>query len=81
MGAHRTADATVSASDANTVTPSDATVIPVTRALYIGTGGDVVVRMASGVTRTFKNTISGILPIQVDKVMAATTATDILALY
>lgn len=81
MGAFRTSDATVSAHGAVAVTKSDATVIPVTRALYIGTGGNLVVRMADGQTVTFTAVPSGIFPIQVDQVHAATTAADIVALY
>lgn len=68
--------------NAAAVTKSDATVLPTTRALYIGVAGDVVVTMAGGATPiTFKAAPVGILPIQVTKVLAATTATDILALY
>lgn len=71
-----------SASNAAAVTKSDATIIPTTRALYIGVTGDVVVTMAGGATPiTFKAAPVGILPIQVTKVLAATAATDILALY
>lgn len=86
-GAYHNVDSIVSARDAVTVTPSDATVIPVTRALYIGTGGTLVVRMAGGpggpsaTSVTFLSVPQGILPIQVDQVLAATTATGILALY
>ena len=64
------------------VTKSDATVIPATRALYIGVTGDVVVTMVSGATPiTFKAVPVGTLSVQVTQVLAATTATDILALY
>jgi hypothetical protein len=81
-GAHRSADATVAASRAVAVTTSDATIIPVTRALYIGTGGTLVVRMAGDQTNcTFLNVAQGVFPIQVDMVLTATTATGIVALY
>lgn len=63
------------------VTKSDATIIPTTRAVYVGVAGDLVVRMASGATATFKAAPVGILSIQVDQVRDATAATDILALY
>jgi hypothetical protein len=64
------------------VTESDVTVIPATRALYIGVSGDVVVTMQSGATPiTFKSVPVGILNIAVTQVLAATTATDIVALY
>lgn len=82
-GAYHNADATVAARDAVTVTVSDATVIPVTRALYIGTSGNVAVRMAgSGASITFINVAVGVFPIQVDQVLStATTASNIIALY
>jgi hypothetical protein len=76
------ADATRAAADAVAVTTSDVTVIPVTRSLYIGTGGTVVVRMARGTTATFTNVAAGIFPVQVDQVLSTgTTASGILALY
>lgn len=52
------------------------------RGLYIGGGGDVVVKSVSdGSAVTFKAVPAGtILPIRVNFVMAATTATDIIAL-
>jgi len=82
MAAYRTADATCPAHGAVAVTKSDATVIPVTRSLYIGVTGDVVVTMADGQTPiTFKAVPVGILAIQVTQVLNATAATDILALY
>ena len=64
------------------VVPNDTTEIPVTRALYVGVGGDIHVVMADGQTATFVSVPTGIiLPIQVSKVLVATVATDILALY
>lgn len=82
MGKHRTADATAPAHSAVAVTASDATVIPVTRALYIGVTGNVAVRTANAETITFVAVPVGILPIQVDQVRSTnTTATDIIALY
>jgi len=87
-GAFHSADATVAARDAVPVTLSDATVIPTTRALYIGTGGTLVVRMAGSpggpqaASVTFSNVPVGIFPIQVDQVLlTGTTALNILALY
>lgn len=81
-GAYRSADATVAAKDAVSVTTSDATVIPITRSLYIGTGGNIKVRMASGNTVTFSNVSAGVFPVQVDMVYSTdTTATGIVALY
>jgi len=65
------------------VTTSDATVIPKTRALWVGVAGNVAVRMAGdGSLVTFTGAAVGILPVQVDKVLSTgTTATTILALY
>lgn len=65
---------------ATAVTPSDSTALAY-KALYIGVGGDVVVITRSGDTVTFKSVPTGaILPIDVQKVKAATTATSILGL-
>ncbi len=62
------------------VTPSDTTPLTDVRALYIGGAGDVVVRMiGDGSVLTFKGVPGGtLLPVQVDRVMAATAATFIL---
>lgn len=82
MAAHRTADATVAAHGAVAVTPSDATIIPVTRALYIGGTGNINVRMADEQTLVFAAVPVGIFPIQVNQVLStSTTATNIIALY
>jgi len=81
-GAHLSANATVTAHGAEVVTKSDTVEIPVTRALYVGVGGDIAVTMADGQVVTFVGVPTGVvLPIQVSKVMAATAATSILALY
>lgn len=80
---YRTADATVSAYDAASVTPNDSTDIRPTRGLYTGSGGAIAVDMALGTTITFSNVLAGtILPIQVKRVYSTgTTATGIVALY
>jgi hypothetical protein len=79
--AYRSADSTCPAHGAFPVTPSDATVIQVTRALYVGVSGNINVRMADGQTVLFSNVPVGIFPIQVDMVLAtSTTATTIVAL-
>lgn len=54
----------------------------VSRELYIGTGGDVVVVLISGASLTYKNVPSGTrLAVRAKRVAASgTTATDILAL-
>jgi hypothetical protein len=81
-GAYRSADATVAAKSAVAVTPTDLFIIPVTRSLYIGTGGNLAVRMVNGESVTFTNVAAGIFPIQVDIVSSTgTTAANIIALY
>ena len=74
--------ATWTSDNAEAITPSDTDVLQdTTRALYVGTEGDVKVRMASGVDCTF-TAVSGILPIQVDMVYdTGTDADGIVALY
>ena len=86
VGVYRTSNATVSAHNAVAVTLSDSTDLPCTRALYVGTGGNVAVMMGDGNNPsavTFSNVGTGvILPIQVVRVMSTnTTASNILALY
>ena len=85
MSAFRHANNTVSAHGAVAVTPNNSTVIPITRALWVGGTGNISVRMADGQTVLFSNVPVGVLPIQVDQVHAnspgTTTATLIVALY
>jgi hypothetical protein len=82
MSAYRKADATVAAHGAAAVSLSDSNVIPVTRALYVGTSGNINVRMADGQTVLFSSVSAGIFPIQVDQVLlTSTTASNIVALY
>jgi len=82
MAANRHVNATVPGHGAVAVTPSDSTIISVTRSLYVGTAGSVAVRMADGQTVTFANFLGGILPIQVDRVLSTGTgAANIVALY
>jgi hypothetical protein len=82
MAAYRSADATVSAHGSATITPSDATVFPVCRELYVGVAGDLTVRMADGMTQLYTAAYAGYHPLQVDMVLATgTAATNIVALY
>lgn len=82
MAAYRDANSTAPAHGAVAVTESDATVIPVTRGLYVGVAGDLVVTMADGQTPiTFTAAPVGYHPLQVTQVLAATNATNIVALY
>ena len=69
------------AGDAVAVTPNDTTRLNGVRGLYIGVSGDVAVKMdRNSVAVTFKSVPIGILPISAVIVMAATTATSIIAL-
>ncbi len=48
-----------------------------TRALYVGTGGDVAVRMLDGSVVTLANVPNGtMLPLRVDRVLATGTTAD-----
>lgn len=74
--------APVTASD--TITPDDAIDLPhVTRAIYVGVGGTLVVRMQSGDVATLANVQPGVLyPLRVARVLAAgTTAAGLVGLY
>lgn len=83
--AYLTADATVSAHRASTITTSNTTVYTQpTRALYIGGAGNITVDMADGGSSVLFVGIQGgtLLPIQVTRVYATgTSATNIVALY
>lgn len=69
-----------SAKDAFTITPSDSTTFKAD-ALYVGTGGAVVVTTSRGNERTFPAVPSGsILPISCTQVKAATAASGIVGL-
>jgi hypothetical protein len=69
--------------EAAAVTKSDDTVLTTTRALYVGGTGNLSVVMAgSGDTVVIESVPAGmLLPIRVTKVLAATTATKIVALW
>ena len=65
------------------VTKSDSTDLGSTRALWVGGAGDLAVRFVdTATTITLVGVAAGtLLPLQVNKVMEATTATSIVALY
>lgn len=72
------------AMEAANVSPSDATSLPnVSRALYVGSAGDLAVEMMSGDVVTFRGVAGGTaLPVRARKVRASgTTAADIVALW
>lgn len=63
------------------VTPSDTTVVNC-RALYVGATGSLVLQAESGASSvTFATVPAGWQPVGAYRVMAATTATGIVALY
>lgn len=79
---YRSANATVAAHGAVAITPSDVTVIPTTRSIYVGGTGNINVVMADGQTALFSNVAVGIFPIQVQQVLStSTTASLLVALY
>ncbi|MDE1159958.1 MAG: hypothetical protein PW791_17110 [Neorhizobium sp.] len=81
--AHTQSSLSGPASSGFAVMPSDnAALTETTRALYIGTGGDLTVRMLSGAVLTLQNVPTGaILPLRTTAVFATgTTAGAIAAL-
>lgn len=65
------------------ITPADNTELnTVTRAIYIGTGGDLSVTLVSGAQLTFRNVIGGsMLPFRISQVHATgTTAADLVGI-
>lgn len=72
------------ASGFSVVTPSDsASLATPSRALFVGTAGNIAVHGGQGQTVLFKNVAAGtILPVVATKVMSTnTTAADIVALF
>lgn len=65
------------------ITPDDLGDLSTTsRAIYIGTGGDLHVTTAGGSDVTFRNVAAGFLPVRVRRIHAtATTASDIVAVW
>lgn len=74
----------LSARNAAVVTPSDSTDLTyTTRAVFVGTGGDLNVDMASGQTVLFSGVPDGaFLPISVNRIRStSTTASGIVAVW
>ena len=83
MGFLPTQKVTQQAIRAVVIAPNDAVDLTVSGAVvFVGVGGDVKVTTVSGDTVVFKNLGDGsILPVQVRRVWATSTATDMIALY
>ena len=72
------------AAGAVAITPSDSVDLThVTRAIYVGGGGDLAVTMKDGGNTIFKNMIGGtVIAIRASRVLVAgTTATNIVGMY
>ncbi|QIE41258.1 spike base protein, RCAP_Rcc01079 family [Meridianimarinicoccus aquatilis] len=70
--------------DGNMIVPSDAADLPhVTRAIYVGTAGEIQAELASGVTVSFISVPAGtMLPLRLRKILSTgTTAGDLVALW
>ena len=62
--------------------PADQDLAHVTRALYVGSGGDLAVRMLDGSSVTLLNVPSGtLLPLRVGRVLPTSTASGLLGLW
>jgi hypothetical protein len=73
---------TAPANDGFAITPNDdADLTSVTRALYVGAGGDVGVVLVSGASVLLRNVGDGaVLPLRARRVLETTTAEDIVGL-
>jgi hypothetical protein len=64
------------------IVPADADLAQVTRAVYVGAGGDLAVRMRNGASVTFVAVPTGtLLPIRVSRVLPASTAGSLVGLW
>lgn len=63
------------------VTPGP-TELPFTpRAIYVGTAGDIIMEDKNGDSATFKALSGQLIPVRPRKILAGTTAEDIVAIY
>lgn len=66
------------------ITPNDTSdLIAVSRAIFVGTGGDLSIVTVGGDTLTFRSLAAGsLLPVRASRVLASnTTASDLLGLW
>ncbi len=71
------------AHDADEITPNDNAELPggLSRAIYVGEPGNLSVMLGNGKVVTFMNASAGYHPIRAIRVMAATDAGGIVAIY
>lgn len=70
------------ASSAAAVTPGTSALANTTRAIYVGGDGNVAVTMLDGQDVTFSGVTAGaLIPVRATHILAATTATNIIALW
>lgn len=70
--------------DGNMIVPSDGADLPhVTRAVYVGTSGQIQAELVSGATVSFASVPAGtMLPLRLRKILSTgTTATNLVALW
>ena len=82
--AHSSPSLTSPAIDGTMISPDDAVDLPhVTRAIYVGTGGQIAAELASGVAVNLVGVAGGtLLPLRVRKILASgTTAANIVGLW
>lgn len=71
-----------SASYGAAIAPSDSTIIPPTRGIYVGGTGNVVIKDMAGNIVTYNAVPAGVvLPVQCTQVLAASTATLMTAMW
>jgi len=79
--ANHTAGFDAPASDAFVITPGSSPLPLVTRAIYVGTDGDIVVTMLAGTSVTFAHVAAGsMLPLRASHVLSGTTASGLIGL-
>lgn len=72
----------LTASDGTNTIVQDVDLPRQAQAIFVGTGGDLVVETPSGNVVTFNNVVSGsIIPIRIKQVRSATNADDMTLLF
>tara|TARA_S200002703_G_scaffold135429_1_gene124306 strand:- start:643 stop:891 length:249 start_codon:yes stop_codon:yes gene_type:complete len=82
MAETKVSDQTRSAIAAQTITASTTvTFTNLTRAIYVGTAGNLTVKFDGTTTITLNNVANGYHPLQVEVINQSTTAGDVVALF